>query len=134
MFKNILLALVLFPVASLCYAADNPLSVHVLNTQNGLPAAKVQVTLEQMKGDTWVELNSAITNQQGRIAALYPDGKSLTQGTYRVTFETGDWFKQQGIQSFFPEVPVVFSVDGKLSHYHIPLLLSPFAYSTYRGN
>lgn len=53
---------------------------------------------------------------------------------YKVTFKTGDWMKRRNAETFFPEIPVVFEVDGTLSHYHIPLLLSPFGYSTYRGN
>ncbi len=76
---------------------------------------------------------TAVTNQKGRILALYPAGKALEKGTYRVTFLTGEWFKQHKIETFFPEIPVIFMVDGSVPHYHVPLLLSPFGYSTYRG-
>ncbi|MCU4413299.1 hydroxyisourate hydrolase [Acinetobacter sp. WU_MDCI_Axc73] len=116
-------------------AADNPLSVHVLNLQTGLPSPDIAVVLEQQnqKGQ-WVKLNEKITNENGRISELYPDNKKLQQGIYRVTFKTGDWFKKHNENSFFPEVPVIFNVDGTVKHYHIPLLLSPYGYSTYRGN
>nr|WP_228258879.1 hydroxyisourate hydrolase [Acinetobacter ihumii] len=115
-------------------AADNPLSVHVLNLQTGLPSEKVSVVLEENKNGQWVKLNEKMTNENGRITALYSENKKLEQGIYRVTFKTGDWFKQHNQSSFFPEVPVIFNVDGAVKHYHIPLLLSPYGYSTYRGN
>ena len=126
--------LVLSVVSSLALAAGNPLSVHVLNLQDGLPSPGVNVTLEKQDGKSWNMLNSAATNEQGRIPGLYPDGQALEKGTYRVTFKTGEWFKAHKVASFFPEVPVIFEVDGTLSHYHIPLLLSPYGFSTYRGN
>ena len=102
--------------------------------ENGLPSPDVRVTLEQRQGDTWKSLNSGETNAQGRITALYPDGKALEKGTYRVTFKTGDWFAAHNASTFFPEVPVIFEADGSVEHYHIPLLLSPYGFSTYRGN
>ncbi|MGO4998117.1 hydroxyisourate hydrolase [Oceanisphaera sp. W20_SRM_FM3] len=120
--------------ANFAMAADNPLSVHVLNLENGLPSPGVEVVLEQQNGDNWTKLNTGMTNEQGRIPALYPEGKKLEQGVYRVTFETGDWFKKHDTATFFPEVPVIFSADASVEHYHIPLLLSPYGFSTYRGN
>ncbi|APD47938.1 hydroxyisourate hydrolase [Synechococcus sp. CS-602] len=119
---------------SMAVAADNPLSVHVLNTQDGLPSAGVEVILERMKGEQWTLLRTARTNAQGRVRDLYPEGTPLEKGTYRVTFKTGEWLKKQGISTFFPKIPVIFSMDGSLDHYHVPLLLSPYGYSTYRGN
>ena len=134
MFKKIAAGLGLSVAALLANAQGNPLSVHVLNTQNGLPSPDVTVVLEQMKGDKWVTLNTAVTNAQGRITEMYPANRALEKGSYRVTFKTGDWFKTQKTATFFPEIPIIFSVDGTVQHYHIPLLLSPFGYSTYRGN
>ncbi|EJF89129.1 hydroxyisourate hydrolase [Bartonella tamiae] len=121
-------------VSTSVLAEDNPLSVHVLNLQSGLPSQNVVVTLEKQEGDSWKKLNEATTNEQGRIGALFPKNEPLTKGMYRVVFKTGDWFKAQKEKTFFPEIPVIFQVDGTLNHYHIPLLLSPFGYSTYRGN
>ena len=125
---------VLSGLSSLALAAGNPLSVHVLNLQDGLPSPEVNVTLEKQDGKNWNMLNSGATNEQGRITALYPEDKALEKGTYRVTFKTGEWFKKHATASFFPEVPVIFEVDGTVPHYHIPLLLSPYGFSTYRGN
>jgi 5-hydroxyisourate hydrolase len=115
-------------------AAGNPISVHVLNLQDGLPSPGIQVTLERLDHGQWTALERGTTNAQGRISALYPDGKALEKGTYRVVFKTGAWFAEHKTATFFPEVPVIFEVDGSLPHYHIPLLLSPFGYSVYRGN
>ncbi len=133
MMKRLLLTAATTLVASLSYA-QNPLSVHVLNLQDGLPSSEVKVSLEEQKNGKWVQLSQATTNEQGRIPALYPEGKKLEKGMYKVTFKTGDWFKAHKQKSFFPEVPVIFEVDGSVEHYHIPLLLSPYGYSTYRGN
>lgn len=133
MMKRLLLTAATTLVASLSYA-QNPLSVHVLNLQDGLPSSEVKVSLEEQKNGKWIQLSQATTNEQGRIPALYPEGKKLEKGMYKVTFKTGDWFKAHKQKSFFPEVPVIFEVDGSVEHYHIPLLLSPYGYSTYRGN
>lgn len=113
---------------------DNSGLIEVPSTQNGLPGPDIEVTLERQKNDAWVMLETGRTNNQGRITALYPKGQALAEGVYRVTFKTGAWLKQQNTATFFPEIPVVFQVDGSLDHYHIPLLLSPYGYSTYRGN
>ena len=132
--KTLCASLVLASLSRLAMAADNPLSVHVLNLNDGLPSPDVKVTLEKQNGNQWAVLNDGVTNQQGRITALYPQDKALEKGTYRVTFKTGDWFEAHDTASFFPEVPVIFEVDGTVPHYHIPLLLSPYGFSTYRGN
>ncbi|MDF0605486.1 hydroxyisourate hydrolase [Neisseriaceae bacterium TC5R-5] len=132
--KSVLAGLLLSLFASLAIAASNPLSVHVLNLQDGLPSAGVEVRLEKQDDMQWTLLNKGVTNEQGRISALYPEGKPLEKGIYRVTFQTGKWFKEHQSTTFFPEIPVVFEVDGKLPHYHIPLLISPYGFSSYRGN
>lgn len=132
--KSLCAGVVLSGVASLALAAGNPLSVHVLNLEDGLPSPDVTVTLEQKSGDSWLSLNNGVTDENGRITALFPEDQSLQTGTYRVTFETGDWFEKHGSETFFPEIPVIFNVDGEVEHYHIPLLLSPYGFSTYRGN
>jgi len=115
-------------------AASNPLSVHVLNLQDGLPSPDVNVTLEKQEGDRWIMINQGTTNEQGRITALFPSEKIMEKGNYRVTFKTGEWFTKHKTASFFPEIPIIFQADGSLPHYHIPLLLSPYGFSSYRGN
>ncbi|QBC43772.1 hydroxyisourate hydrolase [Iodobacter fluviatilis] len=132
--KSILAGVIFSSLSTLALAAVNPLSVHVLNLQDGLPSVGVTVKLEKQDGKNWSVLNSGTTNEQGRITALYPDDKKLEKGVYRVTFQTGEWFAKQKASSFFPEIPVIFTVDAAVPHYHIPLLLSPYGFSTYRGN
>ncbi|MFG1172765.1 hydroxyisourate hydrolase [Erwiniaceae bacterium CAU 1747] len=114
-------------------ASKNPLSVHVLNQQTGLPAPQVAVTLEQKEGVSWKVLNTATTNEDGRIDALWPE-KPFKAGDYRVTFKTGKYFAYKQQQTFFTEIPVEFHVTDTTTTYHVPLLLSQFGYSTYRGS
>ncbi|HEX5306652.1 MAG TPA: hydroxyisourate hydrolase [Dyella sp.] len=128
------LAALLLLSPALALAAGNPLSVHVLNLQDGLPSPGMTVTLERQDQGRWISLSEGVTDSQGRIGGLYPDGQPLRHGVYRVTFKTGAWFAQRRAPTFFPEVPVIVAVDGSLPHYHVPLLLSPYGYSVYRGN
>jgi 5-hydroxyisourate hydrolase len=115
-------------------APANPISVHVLDLQSGKPTAGVRVTLEARAGESWRELAAGVTDAQGRIAALYPEGKPVNTGDYRIVFQTGEHYARLKQATFFPRIPVEFTVDAPAQHYHIPLLLSPFGYSTYRGN
>ena len=125
----------LLGASSLAAAAPaNPLSVHVLDLQSGQPTEGIEVTLEQQMGAQWRALASGVTNAQGRIPALYPEGKKMEAAQYRIVFKTGEHYARKNQPTFFPRIPVEFSADGKAQHYHIPLLLSPFGYSTYRGN
>lgn len=110
--------------------AGSLVTTHVLDTARGSPAAGVLVRLEQVPGD---EIARARTDEDGRVTALGP--ATLPPGIFRLVFETGEYFAGQGCgTAFFPEVAVAFLVDGGARHYHVPLLLSPFAYSTYRGS
>jgi len=104
-------------------------STHVLDNATGAPAEGVAVVLQTRSGD---HLAAAVTDADGRAADLGPAG--LAPGTYRLVFDTGAWFAARGTDAFFPEVAVAFTVAGDAAHYHVPLLLSPFAYSTYRGS
>ncbi|ECI5745797.1 hydroxyisourate hydrolase [Salmonella enterica subsp. enterica] len=112
----------------------NPISVHVLNLKTGVPFEGVTVLLEKKNGNAWVKLNSAVTSQDGRINALYPAGEEIQPGDYRVTFETGEYYARQHEETFFPEIPVIIHVPKAGEHYHVPLLLSQYGYSTYRGS
>lgn len=112
----------------------SPITTHVLDTALGKPAEGILVRLEkQGGGDSWEELVQGRTNADGRIADLLPPGR-LARGLYRMTFETASYFRTQGVNGFYPQVQVVFEIREPESHYHIPLLLSPFGYSTYRGS
>lgn len=110
----------------------SPITTHVLDTALGRPAAGLGIRLVRIDGGE-IELASGTTNADGRIADLLAPG-SLEAGTYRMTFATGPYFETTGRPVFYPEVAVVFSIAGPEEHYHIPLLLSPFGYSTYRGS
>jgi 5-hydroxyisourate hydrolase len=132
--KNMIVAVAFGSMSQLAGAASNPLSVHVLNLQDGLPSQEVVVTLEKLNGERWSLMNSGVTNAQGRIAELFPQNAKFEQGTYRVTFKTGKWFADRKLPTFFPEIPVIFTADGSVAHYHVPLLVSQYGYSTYRGN
>ena len=105
------------------------LSAHVLDTMSGTPATGVVLHLDSADG---ARLASATTDDDGRVRDLGPE--VLEPGEYRVTFETGDYFAAQQRRTFFPRVTVDFTVEAGQDHYHVPLLLSPFAFSTYRGS
>jgi 5-hydroxyisourate hydrolase len=105
------------------------LSTHVLDAVTGRPAAGVAVRLLDASGAPVAE---GTTDDDGRVRRLTLD--PLPPGTYRLDFRTGDWFAARGVAAFYPEVVVAFSVDAEGTHLHVPLLLSPFAYSTYRGS
>ena len=111
----------------------SPITTHVLDTTCGKPAQGVPVVLERLIGSAWKELSKKTTNADGRVADLLAEGAKLDAGTYRLTFDTGAYFKGLKTKSFYPSVAVVFEIEDS-SHYHVPLLLSPFGYSTYRGS
>jgi 5-hydroxyisourate hydrolase len=106
------------------------ISTHVLDTSRGLPAAGVSVSLEKKSGATWNLIDSVETNTDGRIAFNCPP----SAGTYRLSFEFEVYFKRSGTEYFFITAPVIFQISDVSRKYHIPLLLNPFGYSTYRGS
>ncbi|WP_439892585.1 hydroxyisourate hydrolase [Ralstonia sp. 25C] len=132
-FRHCILAAALTASSSLAMAQGR-LSVHVLDQQTGTPAAAVRVTLEARTDGAWRTIGSGTTDTDGRIKALETGAQPFTTGDYRVTFHTGDYYSARHTPTFFPEVPVVFHVQDAGQHYHIPLLLSPFGFSTYRGS
>ena len=111
----------------------SPITTHVLDTATGTPAAGLALKLEALEGDTFVERAAGTTNDDGRVAELLAPG-SLTTGVYRMRFETGAYHAAQGVKGFYPYAEIVFEVTDTSTHHHIPLLLSPFGYSTYRGS
>lgn len=108
------------------------LSTHVLDTAAGRPAAGVAVTCHRADGDDWVEVATASTDDDGRVADLA--GAPPRPGRHRLTFGVGDWHAARGVDGFWPEVAVTFEVTDPSDHLHVPLLLSPYGYSTYRGS
>lgn len=109
------------------------ITTHVLNTSTGKPAAGVPVFLYFLRADTWVEIARAITNKDGRVPGFELNSAELIMGNYKLKFATKAYFGNYSITSFYPFVEIVFEVHAH-EHYHVPLLLNPFGYSTYRGS
>jgi len=109
------------------------ISTHVLDTTTGRPAAGMPVTLEKQSGGGWHSAGQGVTNQDGRVPDLLA-GTELVAGTYRLIFDTAAYFGVKRQSCFYPQVQVTFSVADPAQRYHVPLLLSPFGYSTYRGS
>jgi 5-hydroxyisourate hydrolase len=111
----------------------SPITTHVLDTARGQPAASVPVVLEIQSGGSWTELARGTTNADGRVGDLLPAGR-LEKAVYRLRFDTAAYFLACGVKGFYPSVAVVFEVREPGRHHHVPLLLAPFGYSTYRGS
>jgi len=107
------------------------ITTHVLDAVSGTPAPGVAVTLSSRGGAGWEPVDSAVTDADGRVGEIGPE--RLGDGIYQVRFDTGMYFSGRDIETFYPEVVITFEIAGG-DHYHVPLLLSPFAYSTYRGS
>ena len=109
------------------------ISTHVLDTARGRPAEGVEAVLEHLDDEGGREIGHGRTDADGRIRDLL-GGAPLHPGVYRLTFDTGSYFGGRGEDAFYPEVAIVFAVRDAEQHHHVPLLLSPFGYSTYRGS
>lgn len=109
------------------------ISTHVLDTSRGKPAAGVLVTLECCMVDgTWSPVGHGETDEDGRVRIV--ESNPVEKGTYRLTFDIGTYFRERHVETFYPEAIIVFNVSDGAQHYHVPLLLSPWGYSTYRGS
>ena len=109
------------------------LTTHVLDTSAGRPGKNIAVKLLQQAGEGWQGIAQGITDADGRITDLLPAAKLLTPGNYKLVFQTGNYFASNNIKGFYPEVEIQFTVFDD-AHYHVPLLINPFGYSTYRGS
>ena len=111
------------------------ISTHVLNTATGRPGAGMVVVFDSVNPDgNLEEISRAPANADGRVVSLLPAGKSLDKGNYRLTFDTSGYFSALGLRCFYPKVEIFFEITDSTEHYHIPLLVSPYSYSTYRGS
>lgn len=110
------------------------ITTHVLDTARGRPAAAISVVLERRGGaGEWIAVGRGETDRDGRLRSLYPDGTPLAPAVYRLTFQTRSYFDSLGVAAFYPEVVVVFETAAGETHYHVPLLIGPFGFTTYRG-
>ena len=110
------------------------ISTHVLDTSVGRPAAAIAVQLLRQQGSNWLEVFRGETNGDGRVPALLPAGTSAGAGAYRLTFDIGGYFQRGGVESFYTTIAIDFTLRDADAHYHVPLLVSPYGYSTYRGS
>ena len=110
------------------------ITTHVLDTAAGRPAAGVAVRLERREGHAWHPLAAGTTDADGRLASLLPPDHELHAGEYRLTFATGTYYAARGVESFHPEVAIAFDVRRPDEHFHVPLLIAPHGYTTYRGS
>ena len=110
------------------------ITTHILDVSSGVPACGVSVTLEQETSAGWEIIGKGETDDDGRLRDLLDADAGLQTGNYRLTFDTGNYFFDRQIDSFYPNVTVAFTVFSSQEHYHVPLLLSPYGYSTYRGS
>jgi 5-hydroxyisourate hydrolase len=106
---------------------------HVLDTSLGKPVVGLSVSLARLVAGTLEPLGRGVTDQDGRVKQLL-GGAALTVGVYRLRFESGAYYRSAGRDSFYEQIEIQFRVESASEHYHVPLLLSPFGYSTYRGS
>jgi len=111
-----------------------PITTHVLDTVSGQPARDMEIRLSRLENSEWITVGSARTNNEGRCLDLCPEGGVLAEGSYCMRFSTETYFENNNHPVFYPYIDIVFNIGTGDGHYHIPLLFSPFGYSTYRGS
>eukprot|EP00048_Salpingoeca_helianthica_P001966 m.53380 g.53380 ORF g.53380 m.53380 type:complete len:132 (+) comp11823_c0_seq1:1170-1565(+) len=121
----------LSPVPAMA-AAKSPITTHILDTARGRPAANVPIALFRLDGATWKQIGAGATNADGRCPNLMSE--PLTAGRFRIEFDTEHYFNSLHTTGFYPYVHIVFDIRSPTEHYHVPLLLSDYSYSTYRGS
>jgi 5-hydroxyisourate hydrolase len=110
------------------------ITTHILDTSQGCPARGVLVRLERSREGAWIRVGEGVTDGDGRLRSLTSHEEVLEAGTYRLRFDTAAYFAESSTATFYPYVEVAFSVPEGGGHLHVPLLLNPFGYSTYRGS
>ena len=117
---------------------EGRLTTHVLDTASGQPASGMQIELFRLESGEWVSILTVVTNYDGRVDGALLLGMEMRAGTYRLVFHAGDYFRENGIDlpdpAFLDVIPIRFGIADAESHYHVPLLVSPYSYSTYRGS
>jgi len=109
------------------------ITTHVLDTAVGMPGKNISIRLQMKRNNQWQTMAQGITNSDGRIPDLLPQQRTLEPNTYKMVFDTGAYYASQNLKTFYPEVEITFATFDD-AHYHVPLLVNPFGYSTYRGS
>jgi len=123
----------LLPKADWSSLKPSHITTHVLDTSVGKPGKDITIKLEGFINNSWQTITQGVTNADGRIGDLLASGRWLPPANYRMLFDTANYYQQLNTKTFYPEVPIVFTVFDT-THYHVPLLINPFGYSTYRGS
>ncbi len=110
------------------------ISTHILDTTRGKPAHGVVITLSHWDGSDFALVGAGTTDKDGRVKALLPDGAPTVVGQYRILFQVAPYFARLDLDSFYPSISIDFTVTSAAENYHVPLLLNPFGFSTYRGS
>jgi 5-hydroxyisourate hydrolase len=109
------------------------ITTHVLDTSLGQPASELRIELHRKSGEDWKSIGAGVTDENGRCGSLLGQ-TPLAEGTYRLTFHAGAYFNALHVDTFYSDIPVIFEVRDARAHYHVPLLIGPFGYTTYRGS
>ena len=112
----------------------SPITTHVLDTSRGRPAVGIEVSLEILLEKKWKLVGNGLTDANGRLTTLMAEETQMVSGTYRLVFNIAPYYEAQHTETFFRKIPIVFEITEPGAHYHVPLLISPFGYSTYRGS
>jgi len=109
------------------------ITTHVLDTSTGIPGKDISIRLQAFRNNVWQTIAQGITNADGRIPDLLPQERTFKPDTYKMVFDTGNYYGKNNTKTFYPKVEIIFSTFDQ-THYHVPLLVNPFGYSTYRGS
>ena len=123
----------LLPDGDFSFLKVSQITTHVLDTSTGIPAKDISIRLQAFKNNIWQTIVQGISNKDGRIPDLLPQEKNLKPDTYKMVFDTGKYYSEQKTKTFYPKVEIIFTTFDE-THYHVPLLVNPFGYSTYRGS
>ena len=123
----------MLPDGDFSFLKVSQITTHVLDTSTGIPGKDISIRLQAFRNNVWQTIAQGITNNDGRIPDLLPQERNLKPDTYKMVFDTGKYYSEQKTKTFYPKVEIIFSTFDE-THYHVPLLVNPFGYSTYRGS
>eukprot|EP00795_Rhopilema_esculentum_P003807 gene3807-15095_t len=130
---GLLICLSLLPVFAESGDPGNPLTTHVLDVSKGLPGRNIAAMLYRYRNGVWISIKGGITDFDGRMGYFLPQAR-FTPGVYKISYNLASYWTKEGKDHFHPKADIVFRIEDPKQHYHIPLLVSPFSYVTYRGS